>query len=77
MKKTKKAPRQNIKVLVVDDNLSIINFFTRLLKETTSLSTALSGEDAVILAEKTKYDLAFVDIMLPGIDGGDQIQQAG
>ena len=33
------------------------------------------GEDGVDLAKKTAYDLILLDIMLPGIDGYDVLQQ--
>ena len=33
------------------------------------------GEDGVDLAKKTPYDLILLDIMLPGMDGYDVLQQ--
>ena len=75
MKKEKEKIKQNFKMLVVDDDQSILDLFTRLFKDMIALSTARSGEDAVALAGKTKYDIAIVDIKLQGNDGIEVLKQ--
>lgn len=75
MKRKREKFKQDFKILVVDDDQGILNFFARLFGDTVSLSTALSGEDALALAGKTKYDIAFVDIRLKGMDGVETLKQ--
>lgn len=58
------------KVLVVDDEQSILEFISyNLKKEGYEVATAADGASAVSLAERTAFDLVILDIMLPGIDG--------
>ena len=58
------------KILVVDDtevNLSVIK---SLLKKTLiGIDTAASGKEAIDLASKSRYDLLFIDHMMPDMDG--------
>lgn len=57
-------------VLIVDDeatNIKLIQAF--LMREGYQLLTALNGEEALALAEKTVPDLVLLDVMMPGIDG--------
>ena len=74
-KKKEKKPKQKFKILVVDDEPEVLKFFTRLFKDTAFISVAATGEDAVTLTEKEKYDLAFIDVMLPGIDGVEVLKK--
>ncbi len=58
--------------LVVDDSLSVRKFMEdRLagLGVAVNLDFAATGEQALALAEERHYDIIFLDIMLPGIDG--------
>ena len=71
----KEKTKQDFKMLVVDDDQGILDLFVRLFKDTAFLSTALSGEDAITLAAKTKHDLAFIDIKLKGMDGIEALKQ--
>jgi len=58
------------KILVVDDNDMNLSVFINLLKETKlQIETANSGELAVEKCGGTKYDLIFMDHMMPGMDG--------
>jgi two-component system, OmpR family, response regulator RegX3 len=60
------APR----ILVVDDEESITQFVSyNLKKEGYDVSVARDGDSALALAEKQRFDLVVLDIMLPGIDG--------
>ena len=57
-------------VLIVDDeptNIKLIKAF--LMREGYQLLTALSGEEALTLAEETVPDLVLLDVMMPGLDG--------
>jgi two-component system phosphate regulon response regulator PhoB len=58
------------KILVVDDDEDILKLLQfNLLKEGFRVSCAASGEVALQMLQKEKFDLIILDIMLPGIDG--------
>ena len=58
------------KVLVVDDLQLNLNVFVKLLKRTqVQVDTALSGKDALEMARLKKYDIIFMDHMMPEMDG--------
>ena len=58
------------RILVVDDEPSITEFVGYALKKEGYVADIVnSGEDAIALAMKNKYDLFILDIMLPGMDG--------
>ena len=58
------------KILVVDDVKMNITVIRGLLKRTQiQVDTAISGKSALELIEKNKYDLIFMDHMMPDMDG--------
>jgi two-component system cell cycle response regulator len=68
--KQHKYVRRPIRALVVDDSTTV----RRLMELTLSsigveLDFTDNGEDAVALAKQGRYDIIFLDILLPGIDG--------
>ena len=57
-------------ILVVDDTEMNLVVFTNLLKKTRiNIDTAMSGDEAVKLARKKKYDIVFLDHRMPDKDG--------
>lgn len=57
-------------VLVVDDTAMNLVVFKNLLKKTrVMIDTAESGDEALAMADKKKYDLIFLDHMMPKKDG--------
>jgi|GEM_PF-6179409 len=64
------SKQRNLKILLVEDN-KLIREVTKVLLSnfTRGLDVASTGEKAVILARKNNYDLIFIDISLPDIDG--------
>ncbi len=63
-------------ILVVDDEpimQEILGDFLR--EEGYSIDIADSGEEGVELAQKSSYDCAIVDLMMPGIDGIETMQK--
>lgn len=63
-----KAPR--VSVLVVDDSMVNLNVAKGLLKEyDIDADLAEGGYDALKIINKKKYDLIFMDHMMPDIDG--------
>lgn len=63
-----KAP--NAHILVTDDTRINLTVFRNLLKSTeVQVDTAISGADALILLQDKKYDVVFLDHMMPEPDG--------
>ncbi|WP_417760993.1 two-component sensor histidine kinase BarA [Shewanella sp.] len=66
---TNNAP-MNMSVLAVDDNFANLKLIDTVLRElVTSVSTAKNGEQAIELCAQQSFDLIFMDIQMPGIDG--------
>ena len=60
----------NAKILVVDDNEMNLVVATSLLKATQiQVDTAMSGMSALKKMSEIKYDLVFMDQMMPSLDG--------
>ena len=58
------------RVLAVDDMPINLTVFTNLLKETKiQIDTAVSGKECLEKAAQTKYDIIFLDHMMPDMDG--------
>ncbi len=58
-------------ILVVEDHPLFVQSLVRLLREKGSyeVATASSGEDALEKLGESAYDLALIDVSLPGING--------
>ncbi len=57
-------------VIVVDDEEGMREGIARILKKQgLDVDTAPDGESAIELMQNRTYDLAFVDLKMPGIDG--------
>jgi DNA-binding response OmpR family regulator len=57
-------------ILVVDDDELICDLVSETLSfEGYEVETALSGEQALALLERTRVDLVLLDIMMSGVDG--------
>lgn len=62
--------RPNIRILLVDDEETLLEYMSkRLLKKGFTVKAAFSGEEAVEVAEQEHFDVAIVDLKMPGIDG--------
>ena len=65
-----------IKVLVVDDEKIIRDFFARLLSlQGLEVIEAEDGYKAAELAKGNKFDLYFIDVRMPGMDGLETFRQ--
>jgi DNA-binding NtrC family response regulator len=61
-----------IKLLIVDDDDDMRQDLARLFrKQGHDVTAAVSGEDAINKAEHTRFDVALIDLHLPGINGID------
>lgn len=59
-----------MRVLVVEDDAKIASFVVKGLKqEGYAVDHAPDGDTGLTLASTTRYDVAVVDVMLPGLDG--------
>ena len=64
------------RILVVDDNEMNIKVFMRLLRDTEmKIDKAMSGRESLALAAKNKYDIIFLDHMMPGMDGIETLHE--
>lgn len=69
-KKTVPAPFEGKMILVVDDDREILNAMKAALEETgATVTTALDGDQAIIMAEASHPDLVVLDAMLPKRSG--------
>lgn len=72
---TSELPKSKVektkKVLIVDDNKINIKIAEKLLAryEFIAIDSALSGMEAIEKVKSTNYDLIFMDIMMPEMDG--------
>jgi len=59
-----------IRILLVDDEETLLEFLSkRLLKQGYTVKAAFSGEQALSVAKDEHFDVAVVDLKMPGIDG--------
>lgn len=60
------------RILIVDDEPDILQVLTaRLQNAGYGVIKSSSGQDAIALAKKERPDLIVLDVMMPGVDGGD------
>ncbi|MEJ2024342.1 MAG: response regulator [Deltaproteobacteria bacterium] len=60
----------DIKVLLIDDEQTLLEYLSkRLLKEGFTVKATFSGEEALEVAANSFFDVAVVDLKMPGIDG--------
>ncbi len=63
-------------VLMVDDNPMNLTVFKNLLKRTrVRIDTANDGSEGLLLMQDKKYDLIFLDHMMPGKDGIETLHE--
>ena len=68
------APDAN--VLIVDDNKVNLKVAAGLLKRTSiNVETVLSGMESIELVKQNKYDIIFMDHMMPQMDGIETVAQ--
>ncbi len=64
------------RILVVDDTEINLTVITGLLKRTQiRIDTALSGEEAIVLAAVNHYDVMLIDHMMPYMDGIETLNE--
>jgi len=61
---------KKIKLLVVDDEVQFLDSISKRLElRGFEVTKATNGTEAIDLARKKKFDLALVDLKMPGLDG--------
>lgn len=69
---TQIIPMPYAKILIVDDNAVNLQVATGLMNPyEMEMECASSGQEAIDKIKETKYDLVFMDHMMPGLDGVD------
>ena len=64
------AEKSHIKVLLVDDEEILLEYMSkRLVREGFTVKTTLSGEEGLEAATGEQFDVAVVDMKMPGMDG--------
>ncbi|MBU0464378.1 MAG: response regulator [Proteobacteria bacterium] len=62
--------REKIHLLVVDDEVKFLKTITDRLKlKFFEITSATNGEEAISAAKKGQFDVAVIDLQMPGIDG--------
>jgi serine/threonine protein kinase len=69
-----KKDKPGVNILVVDDEESIRMLLSRFLSVNFNVHTADSAEEALLLLGKNKYELAIVDINMPGKSGKEMFK---
>jgi len=60
----------DIKILLIDDEETLLEYLAkRLLREGFTVKATFSGEEALEVANNENFDVAVVDLKMPGIDG--------
>jgi DNA-binding NtrC family response regulator len=61
---------EKIHLLMVDDEIKFLETITERLKlKFFEITSATNGKDAIEAAKKGKFDVAVIDLQMPGIDG--------
>lgn len=71
----KQKEPKSFNVLVVDDEEEIRNLFQRLLGSSQEVIVARDGYEALEKAKEKSFDLVFLDVRLPGMDGVETLEQ--
>ena len=67
---------KDARILCIDDTVINLTVFKALLKTTQmTIDTVTSGKEALEIAKKNEYDLIFVDIMMPDMDGVETLEE--
>jgi len=64
------------KILIIDDEKGVCEEFSAILREERhEADTALSASEGFEKIKKTKYDLIFLDVLMPKIEGREALEE--
>ena len=67
--------KNTIKILLVDDEVKFLDAISsRLLMKGFDVTTATNGDDAIEAANKGGFDVAMLDLQMPGTDGSEVLR---
>ena len=64
-----------LKLLVVEDNVSLLESIKKILSDEYEVDTADNGDDGLFMALQNIYDAIVLDVMLPGMDGFEIVER--
>jgi CheY-like chemotaxis protein len=68
--------KKTLQILVVDDEPDVREVFRLALKRKGhEVTLAETGESAIAQAGESQFDLAFIDVAMPGMDGVETVRQ--
>jgi CheY-like chemotaxis protein len=63
------------KIIIIDDDSDLLKFMTACLKDDHDVVLAASGEEGLVLAKTTPFDVVLTDIFMPTKDGLEVVQE--
>lgn len=70
-----KAERKRATILVVEDDSALREFLCTALAEEFDVECAVSGQEAIEIAQRVRPDVVLLDVMLPGVNGLDVVRR--
>lgn len=68
--------KMNPRLLLVDDEEMFLEYLSkRLIRQKYDVTTCLNGEDAIEKIKDADFDVAIIDVIMPGIDGIETMQE--
>jgi CheY-like chemotaxis protein len=63
------------KIIIIDDDSDLLKFMTACLKDVHDVVLATSGEEGLMLAKTTPFDVILTDIFMPTKDGLEVVRE--
>lgn len=64
-----------MRILIVEDNEDLLDSMIKILENEFEIESATDGEEGLFLAMQNIFDLILLDVMLPGMDGFEILNQ--